>query len=92
MMADGVGIETQLPDLAPGGLIVPSADGVGEEKLRGSRGRVDLDWQRNSGPDEDAILALLSDDERAFHNAELLSQPRGDDDGAALADPARLRS
>ena len=91
-MADGVGIETQLPDLAPGGLIVPSADGVGEEKLRGSRGRVDLDWQRNGGPDEDAILALLSDDERAFLDAELPSQPGGDDDGAPLADPAGLRS
>ena len=91
-MADSVGIETQLPDRAPGGPVVPSADGVGEEKLRGSRGRVDLDWQRNGGPDEDAILALLSDDERAFFDAELPSQPGGHDDGATLADPARLRS
>jgi len=91
MMADGVGIETQLPDLAPGRLVVPRADGVGEEELRGSGGRVDLDRQRNGGPDEDAILALLSDDERAFLDAELPAQPGGDDDGASLADAAGLR-
>src|SRR5438094_906030 len=65
--------------------------GNGEGELRGSGGRVDLDRQRNGGPDEDAILALLSDDERAFFDAELPSQPGGDDDGATLADPAGLR-
>lgn len=89
-MADGVGIETQLPDLAPGGLVVPRADGVGEQEFRDSRGSVDLGRQRRGRPDEDAIRTLLSDDERAFLDAELPSQAGGNDDRAALADPAGL--
>jgi hypothetical protein len=92
VVSDGPGIDAELPDGQDGLAVVPGIHGIRKEELGDSGRGVDLDRHCDGRANQDTVVTLLGDDQRALLDPELASHPGGNDNGATLSNPARLGS
>lgn len=85
-VGDSVGVEAEFLYFFAGALIVLLSCGGGEQEFCFALGRVTFDGDDDSGTDEDAHFAFLSDDNGALFDAVATAELRRDDDCAALSD------
>jgi hypothetical protein len=73
-------------DGAAGLVVILFGERVVEEKLGFALGRVDFDWDRDRGAQEDSVLALFGDEQVTFFEGEALAEFGGDDEGSAFSE------
>jgi hypothetical protein len=62
-VSDHPGIDAQLPHRPDGRTVILGVDRIGKQELGDPSGRLDLDRHRDGGPDQDAVISFLGDDE-----------------------------
>lgn len=90
-VGDGIGVETQLFDLAASAIVVSTACCIRKQEFGFAFWSVFFDWDEHGGAKQNAFVARLGGDVGAFFEAKAAAKICGYDDGAAFPDACGIQ-